>query len=90
MDVHSLDRAVQHYFTAALAQSYQAAAKKYFAFCESFNLSTLPTSEAILCYFTVCLGQQGFAQSAIRTYISGIRQLQIAHGLPEPKVDTMP
>ena len=79
---------------AALAQSshktYQATAKKYFAFCESFNLSPLPTSEAILCYFTACFGQQGLAQSAICTYISGIRQLQIAHGLPEPKVDTIP
>ena len=94
MDVHSLDGAVQHYFSAVLTQSthktYQATANKYFAFCESFNLKTLPTSEAILCYFTACLGQQGLAQSTIRTYISGIRKLQIAHGLPEPKVDTMP
>ena len=93
MDVNSLDGAVQHYFTAALAQSshktYKVAANKYLAFCESFILSPLPTSEATLCYFTACLGQQGLAHSTIRTYISGIKQLQIAHGLPEPKVNTM-
>ena len=94
MDVHSLDGAVQHYFTAALAQSshktYKVAANKYLTFCESFMLSPLPTSEATLCYFTACLGQQGLAHSTIRTYISGIRQLQIVHELPEPKLDTMP
>ena len=94
MDVYSLDGTVQHYFTAALAQSshkpYKAAANKYLAFCESFKLSPLPSSEATLCYFTACLGQQSLAHSTICIYISGIRQLQITHGLPEPKVDTMP
>ena len=94
MDVHSLDGAVQHYFTAALAQpfhkTYGAAANKYLAFSESFKVSPLPTLEAILCYFTTCLGRQGLAHSTIRTYTSEIRQLQIAHGYPEPKVDTMP
>ena len=72
MDVHSLDGAVQHYFTSALAQSshktYQAAANKYLSFCESFNLSSLPTLEATLCYFSGCLAQQGLAHSMIRTY----------------------
>ena len=62
----------------------------YLAFCESFKLSPLLTSEGTLCYFTACLGQQGLTHSTIRTYMSGIRQLQIAHGFPEPKVDTMP
>ena len=94
MDVHSLDGAVQHYFTSALAHSsyktYTAAANKYLTFCRSFHLSPLPTSEATLCYFSACLGQQGLAHSTIQTYISGIRQLQIAHGLPEPKLDSMP
>ena len=32
----------------------------------------------------------GLAHSTIQTYTSGIMQLQIAHGLPEPKVDSMP
>ena len=94
MDMHSLDGAVQHYFTSALAQSshktYQATANKYLGFCESFNLSSLPTSEATLCYFSACLAQQGLAHSTIRTYLSGIRQLQIVQGLPESKTDSMP
>ena len=79
MGVHSLDGAVQPYFTAALAQSshktYKVAANKYLAFCESYILSPLPTSEATLSYFTACLCQQGLAHSSICTYISGIRQL---------------
>ena len=59
-------------------------------FCNNFSLSPLPTSENILCYFAACLGQEGLACSSIRTYLSGIRQTQIAAGLPDPLIDHMP
>ena len=94
--MHSLYRAVQHYFTAALciAQSsyntYIVAANKYLAFCESFLLSPLLTLESTLRYLKVCFGQQGLTHSTIHTYISEIRHLQIAHKLLEPKIDIMP
>ena len=50
----------------------------------------LLTSEAILCYFVACLGQQGLAHTSIRTYLSGVHQLQIAHGWKDPGIDQMP
>ena len=94
MDVHQLDEAVRRYFTAALATStrktYLAAERHYQTFCSSFNIKPLPVTESILCYFAACLGQQGLSHNSISTYLSGIRQLQISHGLGDPHVDQMP
>lgn len=94
MDYHSLDDAVQGYFAAALASSthstYKTAERRYLSFCSSFHITPLPTTEATLCYFVACLGQQGLAHSTIRTYLSGIRQFQIAHGHKDFNFDQMP
>ena len=94
MDIHSLDKAVQHYYSAALAPStkktYKAAEKRYLDFCKSFSITPLPTSENILCYYTACLGQQGLSHNTIKTYLPGVRQLQIAHGFPDTTIDHMP
>ena len=88
MDLHLLDPAIRLYFSSALAVSsyktYKAAENKYLSFCNNFSLQPLPCTEATLCYFVACLGQQGLAHSSIRTYLSGVRQLQIAHGFPDP------
>ena len=93
LDIHQLDQTVQRFFTAGLMAStrktYQVAERRYITFCNSFALMPLPTSEAILCYYVACLGQQGLAHTSIRTYLSGVRQLQIAHGLEDPKIDQM-
>ena len=93
MDIHSLDKAVQRYYSAALAPStkktYKAAEKRYLDFCKSFSITPLPTSENILCYYTACLGQQGLSHNTIKTYLSGVRQLQMAHGFPDPTIDHM-
>ena len=94
MDLHILDPAIRRYFSSALATSshktYKAAENKYLTFCNNFSLQPLPSSEALLCYFVACLGQQGLAHSTIRTYLSGVRQLQISHGFPELSFDKMP
>ena len=50
----------------------------------------LRTSEGTLCYFVACLGQPGLAHTTIRTYLSGIHQLQIAHGFQDPAINHMP
>ena len=34
--------------------------------------------------------QQGLAHTSIRTYLSGVRQLQISHGFKDPGIDQMP
>ena len=36
------------------------------------------------------MGQQNLAAPTIRAYISGVRQLQIARGFPDPNVGSMP
>ena len=56
----------------------------------NFSLSPIPVSENILCYFATCLGQEGLASFTIWTYLSGIRQIQIAVGFPDPLIDHMP
>ena len=94
MDYHSLDSAVQVYFAAALAPSthstYKAAERRYLSFCSNFHITPLPTTESSLCYFVACLGQQGLAHSTIRTYLSGVRQFQIAHGFKDLNYEHMP
>ena len=89
-----MDKAVQGYFAAALApathKTYRVAERRYVAFCESFGITPLPVSEGTLCYYVACLGQQGLAHTSSRTYLSGVRQLQIAHGLHDFNFDEMP
>ena len=94
MDIHRLDQVVQQYYLAALTSSthktYKAAECKYLSICNEFSITPIPTSENILCYFTACMGQQNLSASTIRTYLSGICQLQIAGGFPDPLIDHMP
>ena len=94
MDIHQLDPVVQRYFTAALTPSthrtYKAAERRYLNFCKSFHLTPFPTTEAILCYYVACLGQEGLAHATIKAYLSGVRQSQIAQGFPEPHPAAMP
>ena len=94
MDIHRLDQTVRRYYEAALTAStrktYKAAEHRYLTFCNNFSLSPLPASENILCYFAACLGQEGLAYSTIRTYLSGVRQIQIAAGYSDPLIDQMP
>ena len=94
MDIHKLDQAVLRYYQAALTSSthktYKAAEKRYLTFCNNFSLPPLPASENVLCYFAACLGQEGLAYSSIRTYLSGVRQVQIAAGYPDPSINQIP
>ena len=53
-------------------------------------MNPLPGTENILCYFVTWLGQEGLQHSTICTYLSGVRQTQIAHGFPDPMFDSMP
>ena len=94
INIHSLDSVVRSYYTAGLAtsthKSYASAKRCFLAFCENFGLKPFPVSESVLCYFAACIGQQGLAHTTIKSYLSGIRQSQIAMGLPDPHIDSMP
>ena len=82
------------YFAAALASpthsTYKTAERRYLSFCTSFHITPLPATEATLCYFVACLGQQGLAHSTIRTYLSGVRQFQIVHGHQDFNFEQLP
>ena len=90
----SLDGAVQVYFAAGLAKSshrtYKTAGKRYMDFCRDFALNPFPVTEPILCYFVACLGQQGLAPTTIKTYLSGVHQMQIAAGYPDINLSLQP
>ena len=92
--VSQLDAAVSKYYMAGLTASthktYRAAERRYLDFCGSFSITALPTSESTLCYFVTCLAQHGLSEGTIKTYLSGVRQLQISYGLQEPLINQMP
>ena len=76
--------------TPVTHKTYKAAECKYLTFCVNFSLSPIPTSENILCYFAMCLGQEGLTSSTIQTYVSDICQIQIAAGFLDLLIDHMP
>ena len=94
MDIHKLDKAVRHYFTAALVTSshktYKEAEHCHSQFCQDFSITPFPTSECILCYFATCLAEQGLAHSTVKTYLLGVRQVQVAMGFGDPNMGQMP
>ena len=71
-------------------KSYRTAEQWFLKFCSDFALRPFPVTENILCYFVACLGQQGLAHSTIKSYLSGMRQAQIARGFHEPNMQAMP
>uniref|UniRef100_A0A1X7VKM6 Core-binding (CB) domain-containing protein n=1 Tax=Amphimedon queenslandica TaxID=400682 RepID=A0A1X7VKM6_AMPQE len=94
LDVSSLERAVQGFFSLGLAQSskssYSTAQKRYLSFCASLQLCPLPLSERSLCLFAAYLANQGFQSRSIASYLSALRHLQIAAGLQAPPTDSWP
>ena len=94
MGITSLDRAVHGYFEHSLAPStlslYRSASTRYRNFCTHFNLPFLPLTQDTLTRFVSYLAQSGLTYQSIRTYLSGIRFLQIASGLPDPHINTFP
>ena len=74
MDIHSLDKAPQDYYSAALASSThktdKATERRYASFCEKFEVNFLPAIKSTLCYFVTWLGQVGLQHSTICTYLA--------------------
>jgi hypothetical protein len=90
----SLDHAVELYFQSALAPTsqwtYASAQQRYVHFCTSFGLTPLPVSEHQLYQFAPHLANETLTHSTIKGYLSAIRHLQIASGLPDPAISNVP
>ena len=85
---------MEHYFSRGLAtatrKTYQAGQRHYLEFCEQATIPPFPASESTLCRFMSVLANNGIAHSTIKAYLSATRQLHIAQGLPEPRMEKMP
>ena len=85
-----MDGTVRFYCSQEIAEStqktYKAALSKFFLFYTSFDiLSLFPVSEDILCYFTAYMASQQLTPQTVKTYLAGIRHMQIMLGLSEPR-----
>ena len=76
--------------TVSTKKTYKSAERRYVKFCTDFNINPFPTNEAILCYYVACLGQEGLVHATIKTYLAGVRQLQLASGFPDPGLTGLP
>ena len=84
MDIPSLQRAIQHYYSQGLAlsthKSYQAGQLRYLSFCNQFNRIPTPTTETTLLLFIAYLAKDGLAYTSIKVYLSAIRNMHITSG----------
>ena len=90
MDITHLDATVQFLCQKGVADSthktYQSALRRFASFCSMYSiLSPFPVSESVLCYFSSFLACQHISPQTIKTYLAGIRHMQITLGLPEPR-----
>ena len=64
--------------------------QRYIQFCSRFHLTLLPLCQDNVVRFVASLALSGVSHSSIRSYLSGIRFLQLAHGLPDPCLSSFP
>ena len=85
---------MDRYFQSALAptsqRTYSSAQQGYIRLCATFGLAPLPVVEHQLCQFVSYLADDKLTHSTIKSYLSAIRHMQIALGLPAPGIANMP
>ena len=87
MDISALDPALLFYCSQGVAQTtartYSVGLGRFYNFCAECDiLQPLPVSEQLLCYFVAALANQGLSPATIRTYLTAIRNSQVARGWP--------
>jgi len=85
-----LATSVQRYFQEGLApstrRSYEAAIKRFNTFCTKYNIiDPFPVTEYTLCCFTAYLANEGLSPQTGKTYLAGVRNMQLSLGLPDPR-----
>ena len=89
MDITALEELVRQYFACGIAKrtvsTYTSAQRRYLNFCQTYQISPLPLSEATVCLFAAFLAHQGLKSQSISVYLSGLRHLQVSAGLQPPQ-----
>ena len=58
---------------------------RFSAFCGKYGITRpFPVDELSLCHFVAAMAKDGLAPATVKTYLAGIRHVQIMRGLPEP------
>ena len=87
LDISDLEKRAAAYFQKGLADSshrtYRSGENRYLRFCQLYDCAPLPVSEDSLCKFVSYLGGVGLKHRTIKTYLSGVRFLQIRAGYPD-------
>ena len=94
MAVPSLGPVVQELFAAGLAastrRSYRTGERRYIIFCQTSNLVPFPVTEPTLIAFVASLYTQRLAAGTVKSYLATVRHAQIAIGLGDPQIGSMP
>ena len=94
LDVGGLAERAAFYFAQGLADSsictYRSGQKRYITFCDRSSMSPLPLSEQGLCNFVAHLADEHLKHRMIKTYLSGLRFLEIKAGLSDPFQGSIP
>ena len=60
--------------------------KKFHAFCTTHQvMDPFPLTENLLCSFAVYMADQGLFPQTIKSYLAGLRNMQLSLGLPDPR-----
>ena len=60
--------------------------KKFGAFCERYQVTDpFPVTKHMLCCFVAYMADQNLAPQTIKSNLAGVRNMQIALGLPDPR-----
>jgi len=62
---------------------YGSSQRRYLHFCGEANLTPLPASEKVLCYFAAFLAKEKLKHKTIKVYLSGVELLHISEGFSD-------
>ena len=92
--VSQLERVVRGLFSAGLEASsqraYRTGSNRYLKFCQGASITPFPASEQSLCLFVGHLFEVKLTSQTVKSYLAAVRYNQIALGLGDPRVESMP
>ena len=70
---------------ASTKKVYNSGQKHFLQFCSAYSINNvLPVNQNLLCYFVAYLSKKGLGHATIKSYLAGVRSLQIEYGFQSP------